>query len=812
LATTFAVDLVLRSQGLNDIKKFQRDLDAVKGAAAGAQSGLTGAAAGAKGLGAAISTALGPLLSVAAALGVVKKGLDTAFERGAAEQRIRNITSSTGEFNAAMAAAASSAEKFGLSQTEATKALGDVYARLKGVGFGLQETVQIYEGFNAIAKQSGMTASDASGAFFQLSQALGKGKLNGDEFVTVAERMPQLLDAIAKTTGKSRGELAQMAQDGKITSKVLYDALAGSAVAAGDLNAKLTNQQQAMNKLGQVADKLLNSIGQVFAPVVVAGAEALAKAGQTLADWWGYIGGVVFPQVYQAIKPVINELQYAFKDFDFEPWRVFLQNVLIAGFKVVTGVVSNFSKVLGFVINAMREMTQNPVFKFIAEQVGRLANFLGLTNDRVGEFNQKQEQSKQAAAATVQQYSSLPPVVADAKEQAKQLKEAFEQGRIAIEGQYAVLQANLTLMQQQADNTDRITQARLTAEQAINNAQIQSLQTALQKAATDGERKNIAQQIYELEMANAEAVYQATMSQIQAEVDKTQIAQQTAQLRVKEMQAVLQLAIAQKQVTAAHYAALQAAQEAAGLASKNLIAAKEIAGYQRQGAAAVFDAASQAARANYETNSAAKAAQQFAGGMQVAAGAASSIAGSMSSASKDMGSGAYGGSGTGRLYGYDFGNAGKDPAFERAVVARVEDLLKTYGNRRIFDHLFHDAMGGFMAQASQANKKVPGYASGGYVSSPTLATIGEGGESEYVIPSSKMDAAMANYAAGRRGDSVLNPQVNITTGPVTQMGGVNYVTQQDLMSATASAAKQGASMALGMLRSNPAARRMAGVR
>jgi hypothetical protein len=59
---------------------------------------------------------------------------------------------------------------------------------------------------------------------------------------------------------------------------------------------------------------------------------------------------------------------------------------------------------------------------------------------------------------------------------------------------------------------------------------------------------------------------------------------------------------------------------------------------------------------------------------------------------------------------------------------------------------------------------------------------------------------------------VLNPQVNITTGPVTQMGGVNYVTQQDLMSATASAAKQGASMALGMLRSNPATRRTVGLR
>jgi tape measure domain-containing protein len=818
LATEFAVSLVLKSSGLNNIQQFQRQLQQVQGAASGAQAGLTGVGGAAKGaagamsgLGAAVGAALGPLLSVAAALGTVKKGLDVAFERGAAEQKLRNFTDSTGEFEAAMGAAAQASSRFGISQTEATGALAETYGRLKGLGFGLKETTEIYTGFNAIAQQSGVTAEDASGAFLQLSQALGSGKLQGDELRAILERMPQLAQAIAQSMGVSAGEIRQMGQEGKITSEVIYQALSGAAEGADQLGSKLNEQQQAMKALGQVSDQLLNTIGQVFAPVVISGAEALAAAGQVLADWWDYIGGVVFPQVYQAIKPVINELQFAFRDLDLEPFRVFLQNVLIKGFQVVTGVVGNFAKVLGFVINAMRAMAQNPVFKFIAEQVGRLANFLGLTNDRVGEFNQKQDEAKQAAAATVNQYSNLPPVVANAKEEAKQLAAAFEQGKTAIQGQYAALQANLNLLLQQADNADRVTQARLTAEQAINNAQIQSLQTALQKAATDEDRKNIAEQIYQLEIANAQAVYQATLSQIDAEVRKAQIAQQTAQLRVKEMQAVLQLAIAQKQVTTAHFAALQAAQEAAGLANQNLAATRQIAGYQRQGATAAFDAATQAARVNYETNSAAKAAAQFAGGMQAAAGAASSVASSMNSAGKSAG-GSYGGSGTGRLYGYDFGNAGKDPAFERAVVATVQDLLKTYGNRGMFDRLFHEAMGGFMRQANKTNGKVPGYASGGYVSGPTLATIGEGGEAEYVIPASKMGAAMANYAAGRRGDSVLNPQVNITTGPVTQMGGVNYVTQQDLMSATASAAKQGASMALGMLRSNPATRRTVGLR
>lgn len=46
-------------------------------------------------------------------------------------------------------------------------------------------------------------------------------------------------------------------------------------------------------------------------------------------------------------------------------------------------------------------------------------------------------------------------------------------------------------------------------------------------------------------------------------------------------------------------------------------------------------------------------------------------------------------------------------------------------------------------------------AEGAYVSGPTRALIGEGGEPEYVIPQSKMRESMARFSAGARGDSVI---------------------------------------------------------
>jgi tape measure domain-containing protein len=88
--------------------------------------------------------------------------------------------------------------------------------------------------------------------------------------------------------------------------------------------------------------------------------------------------------------------------------------------------------------------------------------------------------------------------------------------------------------------------------------------------------------------------------------------------------------------------------------------------------------------------------------------------------------------------------------------------------------------------------KVPAFADGGVVNGPTLAMVGEGGEPEYIIPQSKMAAASANYLNGARGGAVIpafadggyvgggNAQINVTTGPVMQQGGQQYVSMADL--------------------------------
>ncbi|MCT8761813.1 tape measure protein, partial [Glaesserella parasuis] len=65
-------------------------------------------------------------------------------------------------------------------------------------------------------------------ALFQLSQALGSGQLQGDEFKTIAESAPIILDVLAEYMGKSRAEVKKLASEGQLTSKLIFDAFNGS--------------------------------------------------------------------------------------------------------------------------------------------------------------------------------------------------------------------------------------------------------------------------------------------------------------------------------------------------------------------------------------------------------------------------------------------------------------------------------------------------------------------------------------------------------------------------------------------------------
>ena len=117
------------------------------------------------------------------------------------------------------------------------------------------------------ARLGGSTAAEASG-IPAIEPGIGFWLLARAEFNSVAEQAPMVLQAIAKETGKSVGELKEFAQGG-ITSDVVLRALKRIENEGADQLAKaMDTPQQAIKDL-QNAVSLNVEVGRLVQPTVL---------------------------------------------------------------------------------------------------------------------------------------------------------------------------------------------------------------------------------------------------------------------------------------------------------------------------------------------------------------------------------------------------------------------------------------------------------------------------------------------------------------------------------------------------------------
>ena len=167
-----------------------------------------------------------------ARLGLINDGLQTQAELQqkiyAAAQRSR------GEYNAMV----DSVAKLGL---------------LAGDAFGSNnEMIAFTEQLNKAFTISGATTEQRNAAMLQLTQAMAAGKLQGDEYVSIMENAPMVIDAISKYTGKTKGELKELSSEGYITADIIKNAL---FAASDDINTKF---EQMPKTFGSVWTQIAN--------------------------------------------------------------------------------------------------------------------------------------------------------------------------------------------------------------------------------------------------------------------------------------------------------------------------------------------------------------------------------------------------------------------------------------------------------------------------------------------------------------------------------------------------------------------------
>lgn len=97
---------------------------------------------------------------------------------------------------------------------------------LAGDAFGSSaEVIKFTELMNKAFVIGGTSANEASAAMYQLTQAMGAGKLQGDEFRSIMENAPLLATKIADAMGKTKDQLKELSSSGAITADVIRNAL-----------------------------------------------------------------------------------------------------------------------------------------------------------------------------------------------------------------------------------------------------------------------------------------------------------------------------------------------------------------------------------------------------------------------------------------------------------------------------------------------------------------------------------------------------------------------------------------------------------
>lgn len=181
-----------------------------------------------------------------------------------------------------------------------------------------EEIIAFTEQLNKQFTIAGTEAAGIDAAMLQLTQAMGSGVLRGEEYNSILEQAPNIIQAIADYMEVPKGQLKDMAAEGQITAEIVKNAM---FAAADETNAKF----EAMPKtFSQIWTSFQNTALMAFQPVLqrlndVANSEAfqtfingaiealsmvagivveifnlIASVGTMIADNWSWLSPIIY--------------------------------------------------------------------------------------------------------------------------------------------------------------------------------------------------------------------------------------------------------------------------------------------------------------------------------------------------------------------------------------------------------------------------------------------------------------------------------------------------------------------------------------
>lgn len=181
-----------------------------------------------------------------------------------------------------------------------------------------EEIIAFTEQLNKQFTNAGTEAAGIDAAMLQLTQAMGSGVLRGEEYNSILEQAPNIIQAIADYMEVPKGQLKDMAAEGQITAEIVKNAM---FAAADETNAKFESMPKTFNQIWtsfqnnalmafQPVLQRLNDIansesfqtfvnGAIEALSMVAGIAVeifnlITSVGTVLADNWSWLSPIIY--------------------------------------------------------------------------------------------------------------------------------------------------------------------------------------------------------------------------------------------------------------------------------------------------------------------------------------------------------------------------------------------------------------------------------------------------------------------------------------------------------------------------------------
>jgi tape measure domain-containing protein len=712
-------------------------------------------------------------LALGAAL-AVKSIADVGTQSQQTKLQLQSLTQQYGELEKATASVDRIQKVLGVSTIEAREGYSQLYAALRGTGVSVEQLEVLFVGLTKAARLSGAGAAEAQGSLLQLKQAFASGQLSGDELRSVLEAMPALTQAVAKetdklglTTNATSADIKRLGGEGKLTSDILF-------AAARSIALSNTRQLTSSEALGAAYKNLQEKIAEAFGPAIVSTVETFAAAvgalGRFLKNNQESITSVATAIINfaKAVGPLAAGILLVVKAY--QAWTIASKALAatqafiatLTGPKGIALVAAGAIAAAGAytALDNVLKGTQEELKKQSEESKTASGEFAKIAQT-VGELPNK---SKAATEANKLFTESIKETLSDIKEQ-----------QLSIESQVSSLERGSSI------NT-----ARLDTERSINDLYGQQLGRAYELAGSAQERLNIAVRIFDQQVQAAQIEYRQALDAVALEQRKLQLQVESQQLKLKEIEAEGQLAILKsKDAQQADEKreqlkqALAAQQQVVSATQEQFSAQQQIAEYQKQSAEAQYQSKVLAAQTALEQKLVSEKvglsqadAIRLSENLAIGARQSGALATSTDQVAKNANTAAG-----------NFIRVATEADRAADAIIRAANAQQGLSSSQ-----------GVSVSGAASGAYWPGgfkaFAKGGVVNKPTLGLIGEGGEAEYIIPESKAAGFAMNYLLGGRGGAAIprfaeggvvgTPSVNIQTGPVTQMGGANYVTTQEM--------------------------------